>query len=128
MHVRVSEGGQCVAGRNAQSQSPGHMGFIDDRRERAGGNVHYCEGLWELCHSLYNLEEVIFPLLICKIRGLIHVMGPQSGDLEPCYANFGPQEHQHHGGGWGWEAVRRADSQAHPDLLSPTQHLHGIPR
>lgn len=41
---------------------------------------------------------------------------------------FGPQEHQHHGGGCGWGAVRRADSQAHPDLLSPTQHLHGIPR
>lgn len=25
---------------------------------------------------------------------------------------FGPQEHQHHGGGYGWGAIRHADSQA----------------
>lgn len=119
MHVCASEGGQCVEGRNVQSQSPGTraLQMTDMNELGGGGGLHYCEGLWELCHSLYNLEEVIFPLLICRIRGLIHVRGPQSGDLEPCYANLWSPGAS---APWGWEWVggRLLDVQTlrpHPD-------------
>lgn len=54
-----------------------------------GGCTHLGRALG-LCHSLYNLEEAIFLLLICKIKGLISVSCPPlvQSDLEPCYSDL----------------------------------------
>lgn len=85
-----------VEGRKVQWQSPGHTGFTGDMLGTR--DMHCWVGLWQLRHALWNLEEVIFSVLICNIKGLIHSGALIGMTWSLGMQTFGPREPEITGG------------------------------